>query len=313
MICSRSTKKKILSICKKLTLCAEELELNAYNFTPPVMNTLSGLFSELKLFIETIPNTAASTLLADPEIKRLIPSIRWLRAKYEIRVEKIQAHELLANNDLAAEINRIITMDFVGSSLFEPALSTWMKKSKRRCLVVGSGPLPTTALMLNKAYNLELTCLDRDQESCMISKEICQVVETEYSVQHIVADVYNWLDFSSYDIVFINGLVGVSKEVNGETEKNGILQHIRHNLTHNCLLIMRSGYGLARLFYPEVQPCANDDDFAEIIYPAKLGRSSIVLFDLQAGEGKSSSNRDLVAKPTLIDIEPSAGVLLDYQ
>jgi len=282
MIYSVSTKEKIHFICQKLAACATKLEKNTCCFDSVLMDNLDNLFSKLNQFIKTVPEDKAAAILADPSIKDCLPTVRWLRAEYEFEIEKIQALELLSSADPAAEIDRMITMDYAGSSIFDKSLSTKMGVSRRTCLVVGSGPLPTTALMLYNTYNLTIACLDLAGDSRHTSEKIFRAARMPYLVEHIVADIHNWTNFSSYDVVFINGLVGVSRDAHGETEKSNILEHLMHNIKHDCLLIMRSGYCLGQLFYPEIQPGVT---VAETIRPTKLGRSSIVLFDLLGGYG----------------------------
>ena len=277
-----SARGQVLALCEQLVASARRFTENPGHVGSASRRDLEGLFSALDSLVRTVPPHLANDILMDPEILELVPKVRGLRAIYESESEKTQALALLSRTDPAGALQHTLRTEFAGSALYDRSLPDRLGPSRENCLVVGSGPLPTTALMLHDVSGLRITCLDVEEESCLVSRQIFEAAGFPYPVEHIVEDVAARTDFSGYDVIFINALVGVSREDDGSSGKAAILDHVVLNITHDCLLVVRSGYGLGQIFYPEVSEHGPTGLSGDVILPARLGRSALVLFELSA-------------------------------
>lgn len=280
-----SIKLQIRDICKKLSTYNIQLDNSQDDINPSTFSNLEVLFSKLDIFSREVSVENANLIVSDSEIKELIPTIRWMRAIYEYNVEKKRSIETLSHNNTKIIIKRI-TAEYDGSSILETPFKNILKartshrESLLKCLVVGLGPLPITALMLQNTHNLEITCLDLSEDSCRLSENIFATIENIRFVNHIVSDIFHWTDFSPYDVIFVNGMVCSSTFGLRERDKLRILKHLEYNITHSCLIALRSGYALSQLFYPQIYPRMPNCPNYKMIPPSKLGRTSLVLHDL---------------------------------
>lgn len=280
-----SIKLQIRDICKKLSIYKIQLDTSQDDINPSTFSDLGILFSKLDIFSREVSVENANLIVSDSEIKELIPTIRWMRAIYEYNFEKKRSIEALSQNNTKIIIKRI-TAEFDGSSILATPFKNILKartshrESLLKCLVVGSGPLPITALMLQNTHNLEITCLDLSKDSCRLSENIFATIENIRFVNHIVSDIFHWTDFSPYDVIFVNGMVCSSSFGLRERDKLRILKHLECNITHSCLIALRCGYALSQLFYPQIDPRMPNCPNYKIISPSKLGRTSLILHDL---------------------------------
>ncbi len=250
----------------------------------------SILFSKMDIIASEISVNEANVILADLKISEMIPKIRQIRAIYEFEIEKKEALRVLLSPDSKSSVNRIID-EYAGSSILDKSLQMLIrarhkkKNSRLRCLIVGSGSLPITAIMLYVYHNLEISCLDISEDSCIMSSKIFSAIGIADSIKHITADIFVWKEFSKYDIVFINGMVCSADQFHDKREKFKIVEHLKCHINSECLLILRSGYALSQLFYPQINPSDIERMTAEEILPSKLGRTSLLLLNIQGNIG----------------------------
>lgn len=277
-----SAREQVLALCEQLVASARRSPETPEHIRSASQCDLEGVFSALDSLVRTVPPHLANDILTDPKILELVPKVRRLRAIYESRSEKAQALALLSKADPSDALQHMLKTEFAGSAVYDRSLADRIGPSRENCLVVGSGPLPTTALMLHDVSDLRITCLDVEEESCLVSRQVFGAAGFPYPVEHIVEDVADRTDFGGYDVIFINALVGVSREEDGSSGKAAILDHAVLNISHDCLLVVRSGYGLGQIFYPEVSRHGPAGLSGDVILPARLGRSALVLFELSA-------------------------------
>jgi hypothetical protein len=266
-------------LCLRVVDCDEALGTGPVLPCEKKMETLASVFGEIEELVKTITMERSRQILSSNQISPLIPRIRALRAHYEFEQEKSEALNLLQAGLKGAELAERITAPYSGSAIFDSGLQAKIAQRCKSCLIVGSGPLPVTALLFLSCNTLDLTCLDISPESGEVSNRVFDAIGLYPSVHHVTADVQSWADFSPFDLIFINGLVG---SVDGKEEKGNkfeIVNHITQNKGQDSLILLRSGYGLSQLFYPQITPSKDKNTNTTTIHPSHLGRSSIVYFE----------------------------------
>ena len=240
---------------------------------------LTPYFEEIDELIKTVPADQSTEVLSCGDLLPLIPTMRSIRAGYEFAIENELANSLVENETRGDELAEAITDDYRGSAILGAALRTKIGDKRQSCLIVGSGPLPATALLFLSRFHLDVTCQDIVPASRLISERLFHAIETYAMPKHIVSDVLTWRDFSKYDLIFINGLVGGDAASEIRSSKLHIVDHIRANQGEHSFIMLRSGYGLARLYYPEVVAPVSGGASVTSFLPEELGRSAITCLE----------------------------------
>lgn len=269
--------KKIEINLEKLCLSIISSVNDISNISPTTINSLIPLFNEMNTLVKVTTIEDSLKLIATTSIATLSERVRLIRAAYELEIEKRHALKLLNEGISGANLAKIITIPYANSAIFDTIIQNEISQNCKSCLIVGSGPLPATALLFLGQHNISVTCLDISDESTLLSTRILDAISIYPEIRHITSDILDWRDFSSFDFIFINGLVGIKS---GSTNKCEIVDHVCRHKSKNCLLMLRIGYGLNQLYYPSVKLPLNIMERAKTIYPSSLERSGILYFEI---------------------------------
>jgi nicotianamine synthase len=181
----------------------------------------------------------------------LCSHLRTSRARYEYDDEAWWAQRLVAHSYPTAELShypgceRYITAVNFEMDLLNQARHTDFK----HVLMIGSGPLPMTAILLAQRFGLHVDCLDVNPKACVLSREVIQALGLDQQVRVLQADIRDFTALASYEVVFWAALAGTSEE-----EKAQIARHLSCTMQPGQVVVVRSAQGIKTLFYAPVNP-----------------------------------------------------------
>ena len=155
------------------------------------------------------------------------------------------------------------------------AMTSWLRRRPRSVAVVGSGPLPLTAVLLaHLDPALRLTCLDRDPVASRRGERVLSALDV-HGVRHVTADASDH-DYARYDVVVVAALVGMTPMA-----KEAVLRAVAATASPMSLVAARSVPADGRrLLYPRIDPAcvpATVDVLAEHHPPPGVVNSLVVL------------------------------------
>lgn len=177
--------------------------------------------------------TISEYILNYQGIKKLLPTIRGLCLSYEKKLEK-----QLVNQFLQGEHDNLNNYVQEKQELLQIEGSMAELKNTSKIIVLGSGYLPGTALLLSKFFKANITCIDNDLESIDYSKKLIKKLSLESEI-HIKFGDATTFPIDSYDAIFITGSC---------IPKKAIFNHI-NNETKKAKIIYRNPIGLYKLWY----------------------------------------------------------------
>lgn len=114
-------------------------------------------------------------------------------------------------------------------------------------LFIGGGPLPLTAIVLSRKYNLTCTILERDLSSHAISVKLIEKLQLSDKIKIINTDAESYSDYGKFDIIYLAAMVGQD-----EKAKSTIISLIHNKLQKGKVLLCRSSHGTRKLLYTPI-------------------------------------------------------------
>jgi hypothetical protein len=108
-----------------------------------------------------------------------------------------------------------------------------------RILVIGSGPLPASAIHIHLQTGLIIDCVGRDQDAIAMSERIVRACGLNESIR-VFSDNNAGYNVLGYDLVVI--------EIREKQEKN-LLTKLRKRCQPGCHILYRTSHGLRRLLH----------------------------------------------------------------
>ncbi len=210
---------------------------------------IEPVYGELDELIRYATVDLHESVLSDESVRTLAPANHRVRAAYERDKELIQARNLLQARDGRARLQRTIeheTYWALGEEL-RGAID-----GSRRILVVGSGPLPLTALCIGSTLDVRVTCVERDAECHDLGRQLIALSGLEQRFESINADILDLTEFDGYDAIVGVVLLGVSTTGQQESTKATIAHHIIDQMSPGMRMVLRDPHGLGKLLYPSV-------------------------------------------------------------
>lgn len=245
---------------------------------------VDGIFTRLVGLVLSTPAELATTVLADPAVRRLRPHLVELSARAEYELERAWAERIVAAPDPHAELARFPYVDnyrrlarleqdlVVGRA--RPAARR-AGRPVRRVLFVGSGPLPLSSLFLAAGLGVAVDNLDRDPTAVDAARRVAAALGAG-NVRFAPADVLDVADLSAYDLVVLAALVGVDPGDPGE--KRRCLVHLGRTMAPGALVLARSAHALRTLLYPAVDlPAGPAIEALGVVHPRPPVINSLVL------------------------------------
>lgn len=209
------------------------LHLGIFSDCTPVQKM--RFLKKLKHFIDShYQNSGISNyILNDKTIKKKLPALRKLCLVYEKNLEKQYVKACLGRNCSGLFSYVWAYEKFLKA---EGALVGLTKSSK--IIVLGSGYLPGTALLLAKIFKAKCLCIDHDKQAVANSKKLIKKLSLEKLISIKYGDATKF-PLAGFDIIYVTGSC---------IPKKDIFEHILDEI-EDARIIYRNPLGLYNMFY----------------------------------------------------------------
>lgn len=158
-------------------------------------------------------------------------------------LDKFLTKEYLAKSDLE---EFPYYQNYVDLATWEyGVLEKYLEKKPAKILFVGGG-LPMTALILAEKFEVEIDCVDVDEEIVNKTKEIVKKMSIN-RLNVFCADFYAIKDLSKYDVVIVAALLADQK-----AGFEPVFERLSAVLTSGQTVLCRYATGLAEIFYADL-------------------------------------------------------------
>ncbi len=209
---------------------------------------VDALFNRLVTAVLSVPEPEADTVLAALPPSRSPARFRSVASAGEHALERAWAHRIARAADPAATFARFPYRENY-RLLMEMELAAVRRQGTvpRHVLLLGSGPLPLTALCLAD-QGIAVHCVDHDAEAIRLSSAVFgRLGAVGVTFEH--AEAASAMPPQPVDVVLLAGLVG-----DDDTAKAAVLDAAVTHLGPDGLVLARSARGLRTLLYPQVGP-----------------------------------------------------------
>jgi len=118
-----------------------------------------------------------------------------------------------------------------------------------RVLFVGGGPLPLTAIMLAREFNIASTVIDSDKTAVGLSKKVIDQLGLARMVTIRHADARDFKDYGKFSVIFVAALAGLIP-----SQEENIFLRIKEKAKKGTHIMARSSWGNRRLLYRPLSP-----------------------------------------------------------
>lgn len=233
---------------------------------------VNALFGRLVQTVVDAPDDVAAEVLADSSIRDRMSRFRDLSARGEGELERAWAERICAAADPSSELARFPYLDNYRRlvRMETGVLASALRGSLRSVAVVGSGPMPLSALFL-ATPDVVVDGFDRDPQAVAASRRIVELTGVQGMRFHH-ADAAD-ADLSGYQVVVLAALVGSTPQ-----EKAAIIARMRSTMTADTILLVRSARGLRSLLYPPIAPAALPGfEVLNVVHPVNDIINSVVV------------------------------------
>lgn len=208
----------------------------------------NAVFSELvRLATHPEDDQLARQILANSDIRRIIPELRSLCAAGESELERSWARRIIASRDPQGELREFPYFANYEqlTRLEHHAVLGVTGRIPRRVLFVGAGPLPLTSLLLASRHgHTKVDNIDIDPAAARLAARLADTLRVG-GVRFRCADVLDCTDVAGYDMVCLAAMVGPHPE-----DKARVIKHLYQHMRPGALLLARSARLLRTLLYP---------------------------------------------------------------
>jgi nicotianamine synthase len=209
---------------------------------------VDAAFSELVALCLT-PGEDAEVVLADPRVEAVLPRLRALCADGEYRLERAWARRVsVAPEDLALFPYLDNYQDLTALEVHAVAGLRRGAGVPRVC-VLGSGPLPLTALLTARTLGGRVDAVDVSGEATELAAAVLERLPGGDLVRVHRADARSSADVEEADVVVLAALVGLDA-----AEKRAVIGAVADRMRSGAVLVVRSAHRLRTLIYPPVTP-----------------------------------------------------------
>ncbi|MEO1067000.1 MAG: nicotianamine synthase family protein [Pseudomonadota bacterium] len=227
---------------------------SAYRAISPWYLLVEALYAELETLMQRADDATSHAILQDPSILALLPQLHRIRAAYEFDKELAEARSLLqadhpgrALADLTHHQRYWTLPDPVARAL----------QGAKHIAVVGSGPLPLTALAIADHLDCSITCFERDETAFNIGNDVLALSPLSEKITCLKKGTTSHDSFGEFDAIFTAVLMGVSlDQQEAHWPKSKSIEAFFSTARPNMKVIMRDPFRLGQLFYPAASTSA---------------------------------------------------------
>lgn len=211
------------------------------------------VFADLVALCGHRPEPEAAAVLADPRVGAVTGRLRELCAAGEFRLERCWARRITAAPDAERELRAFPYLDNYRAltALERQALAGLLaaravqRRAPGRVCVLGSGPLPLTALLLARGFGATVEAVDRDPEATALAGAVLGRLRGGGRVRPRCGDAADFAGSAEADLVVLAALVGLDP-----AEKRSVIAAVAERMRPTALLLVRSAHRLRTLLYP---------------------------------------------------------------
>lgn len=121
-----------------------------------------------------------------------------------------------------------------------------------RCLFVGSGPVPLTAILLKKNHGIDVVGMEYDAGAASMSRKLLEILEVSFPI--IVADARKFTGYAGFGTIMVALEAGPTEET-----KREIFENIRSQISPSTSVLIRgSNLGGGAGKFPGVEGYVGD-------------------------------------------------------
>ena len=222
----------------------------AYQTVSPWYQILEPIYGEIESLIQYADNDDTARILADDRIKNQLEHLHQIRAAYEFDKEIDAAKSILNLEDPAQHLADIMDHQSYWI-LTEPVLKAL--KSAKNVAVIGSGPLPLTALGVAEKTDAAVTCFEVDKDGFDLGNKIIDLSPEKQKITCLNQLAEGGEVFEKFDAVISAVLLGVDLDSPNHIPKSETLNAFLTAVPGNTPVILRDPFRLGCLFYPAAQ------------------------------------------------------------
>jgi len=117
--------------------------------------------------------------------------------------------------------------------------------TRHRALIIGSGPLPLSALEIHRQSGAAVDHVDSSLQAITLSSKVSNALEIQSRHLHGLGQTVTLTD--TYDLILIAALAGETA-----AEKQAIIDNVLPHLSSQGRIIVRSAQGSRELLYPAI-------------------------------------------------------------
>lgn len=175
-------------------------------------------------------------------------NLRELASIAEYEMEVYWAKKILESKDPNKELEKfwyyqnyeqLVDLEYVNINSLYKKIDT--------VLFVGGGPLPLTAILLCKKYNLNCSILEKDKASYFASVDLVEKLGFSKMIKIININAEEYLDYNKFSVIYLAAMVG-----HAETAKSNVINLIHTKIQKGKVLLCRSSHGTRKLLYTPI-------------------------------------------------------------
>lgn len=211
------------------------------------------VFAELVELCGHRPGPVAAAVLADPRIGAVAGRLRRLCSAGEYRLELSWARRVAAADDAEAALRSFPYLaNYRALVKLELGTVTGLAAgTPGRVCVLGSGPLPLTALLMARVLGCAVDAVDVEAEATLLAGGVLRRLPGGELVRGLSADAAGFAGTAEADVVLLAALVGLDPAA-----KRDVIGAVVDRMRPGALLLVRSAHRLRTLLYP---PLTADD------------------------------------------------------
>ena len=229
-------------------ILAIHAELASLTLTQPTERSM-GLIAELKSLTEGSCGKEAELAFDRENVRCALPLLNKLYADHGYLVERQRVEKYISEQrvELEAYESYGLIRKRVRYEVAAIEMVSGIDARAMRCLFVGSGPLPLSALLLAAEHGIRTTCIDRSLEAVHLSRQIVGLLGLSGMVEIKHADAESAGPCPSYTCVFVAGMAGTDTQ-----EKMRIVRYLSSVSDDGTVFMLRSAEGMRRFLYAPI-------------------------------------------------------------